>query len=501
MAVAIYIRWSTDEQTEGTTLDVQRDACKHFALSQGWDVPDENYYIDEGYSGGTLDRPAMNRLREAIKQKRVTCIVVYAIDRLSRNIVDAVQLVLREWDGRCHLACVRQPVDTRTEIGRTFFSILATFADFERSQIRTRTMSGKLQRAAEGKSLALGPYGYDRIDGKLVINEAEAVTVRRIFDWYVTGLGLSKILKCLAAEGQHTREGYLWGRSTLNRCLHNPTYAGRHVYGRHRVGQHDEAVKVLRDAPLVDMEGIVPAIIDPIIWHRVQELRQDRCTRVVSGGRAIGSKHLLTSLARCRCGGNIIAKADRVGKIYYLCSKHRDHGLCRCGWIPQAETDAIVTSRLLSLRDPDLSAHLYEALYVETSRNASGVRTLQIAAATALRELDNEADRLDRACRSGQLSPARYERLIAGIERDRPIAEAKLRELTESVAALDRHEQQQTKLTANIARLSAWGSLEMPARKELLRSLVTSLTLFRDNATKRVSIDICVSGVPLEFLN
>jgi len=110
--VAIYIRWSTEDQTEGTTLDVQTDGCSHFVKSQGWIVNPNLVFIDDGYSGGNLDRPALAKMRKQILAGQIDCVVTFKIDRLSRNVVDTVNLVLREWENRCYFKSAREAIDT-----------------------------------------------------------------------------------------------------------------------------------------------------------------------------------------------------------------------------------------------------------------------------------------------------------------------------------------------------------------------------------------------------
>ncbi|HWI65609.1 MAG TPA: recombinase family protein, partial [Symbiobacteriaceae bacterium] len=122
--VALYVRWSTDDQSEGTTLQVQLEGCRHFALSQGWTPQAELTFIDDGYSGATLDRPALRRLRDLVARGEIDCVIVFKVDRLSRNIVDAVDLVLGEWRDTCYFKSAREPIDSSTDLGRMIFSVL-----------------------------------------------------------------------------------------------------------------------------------------------------------------------------------------------------------------------------------------------------------------------------------------------------------------------------------------------------------------------------------------
>ncbi|HWI61263.1 MAG TPA: recombinase family protein, partial [Symbiobacteriaceae bacterium] len=153
--VAIYIRWSTEDQGEGTTLEVQMDACKGYILSQGWPFRDDLIFVDDGISGATLDRPALGRLRGLVREGEVDCVVVYKLDRLSRTVLDMLKLVLEEWEGCCHVKSAREPIDTLTPTGKMFFYQLMSFAEWERNVIRERTMAGRLRRAQEGKNPGL----------------------------------------------------------------------------------------------------------------------------------------------------------------------------------------------------------------------------------------------------------------------------------------------------------------------------------------------------------
>ncbi|HWI66646.1 MAG TPA: recombinase family protein, partial [Symbiobacteriaceae bacterium] len=233
--VAVYIRWSTDEQTEGTTLAVQREACEHYVRAQGWQFRDDLVYVDDGYSGGSLDRPGLAALRRAVQEGRVTCVVVFKLDRLSRSVLDTVSLVLQEWEGLCYIKSTREPVDTTSPAGKMFFYMLASYAEWERSVIRERTMSGKVKRAQQGKNPGgIAPYGYVRGDrpGEVVVHEGEAGVVRRIFASYAAGHGLHQIAAALNREGVKPRRSTRWFPTTVAQMLANPMYLGVREYGR-----------------------------------------------------------------------------------------------------------------------------------------------------------------------------------------------------------------------------------------------------------------------------
>ncbi|HYG56982.1 MAG TPA: recombinase family protein, partial [Symbiobacteriaceae bacterium] len=332
-AVAIYVRWSTEEQGEGTTLSEQLDRCKSYLLSQGWQVNECLIFVDDGYSGATLHRPALTHLRKLITHGQVDCVVSLKLDRLSRSLVDCVDLVLREWAGICHYKSVSQPINTTDELSRVFFAILAGFAEYERALIRERTFSGLLRRVKEGNFWGAGkaPYGYTRVGtGRLAVNEAEAAIVRTIFDWAAAEwLGVGAMTARLNQMGIPSPAGKRWSPFTLRNILRNRIYTGYLEYGKRYVDQRAraEGKRVLRRRarPLVTLAERIPALalIPDEVFRKAQALLAEKAALVKQQGRRANTSHLLTSLARCRCGGRLITGYDRLGRRYYYC-QNRD---------------------------------------------------------------------------------------------------------------------------------------------------------------------------------
>ncbi|MBX6322411.1 MAG: recombinase family protein, partial [Rhodospirillaceae bacterium] len=209
---AVYTRKSTEEGLEQAfnSLDAQREACEAYILSQkveGWVlVPDR--YDDGGYSGGTLERPALKRLLADIEAGRVDVVVVYKIDRLSRSLMDFARLVEVFDRHSVTFVSVTQSFNTTTSMGRLTLNVLLSFAQFEREVIGER-IRDKFA-ASRKKGLWMGghpPLGYDVRDRKLVVNEAEAARVRMIFERF-TKVGSATVLAgALAAEGVLTKRG------------------------------------------------------------------------------------------------------------------------------------------------------------------------------------------------------------------------------------------------------------------------------------------------------
>jgi site-specific DNA recombinase len=187
---AVYTRKSSEEglDMEFNSLDAQRESCEAYVASQkaeGWLlVPDR--YDDGGFSGGTLERPALQRLISDIEANRVDVVVVYKIDRLSRSLMDFAKLVEVFDRNGVTFVSVTQSFNTTTSMGRLTLNILLSFAQFEREVIGER-IRDKFA-ASRKKGMWMGgfvPLGYDVKDRKLMVNEAEAATVRMIFQRFL----------------------------------------------------------------------------------------------------------------------------------------------------------------------------------------------------------------------------------------------------------------------------------------------------------------------------
>ncbi|HWI62706.1 MAG TPA: recombinase family protein, partial [Symbiobacteriaceae bacterium] len=280
--MAVYIRWSTEEQGQGTTLEVQQEACEYYCKSQGWNYRSDLVFVDDGYSGATLDRPAMTRLRAAVKEKQIECVVVYKLDRLSRNLLDCVTLVRKEWGEACALYSTKENFDTQSPVGQMVFNILVSFAEFERNVIRDRTQSGKLKRAQQGRNPGqIYPFGYKKgDDGNWAIDgwdeerkcfTGRAAVVRRIFDMYLSGISARSIADQLRQEGVPSSKGGDWRYNTIGALLQNAAYVGQFVYGRRRGHKY-------RTEPLFSVDKAIPPILTPREWEQIQRLRSERAT-------------------------------------------------------------------------------------------------------------------------------------------------------------------------------------------------------------------------------
>ena len=240
--VAAYLRVSSRLQQQRETIASQREAVLEHAGSRGWIIPEEQVFADDGVSGATLDRPALEALRDAVASGRVETVLVWSVDRLSRNF--AHQMLLQEEFDRSGVKIVfAQEPDDGTPQGMLLRQMLSVISEYERTQIAERSRRGKIHLARQGSlnMITRAPYGYRLIrktetsGARLEIDDAEATVVRRIYDLYVRkGLAMNALARRLDAEGWRPRHAEFWPISTVAVILRNEAYVGSRVSEDHR---------------------------------------------------------------------------------------------------------------------------------------------------------------------------------------------------------------------------------------------------------------------------
>ncbi|HYG59993.1 MAG TPA: recombinase family protein [Symbiobacteriaceae bacterium] len=429
--VAIYIRWSTEDQGDGTTLAVQSEACRHYLLSQGWQVRDDLIYVDDGHSGGSLDRPALTRLRRAVQAGKVDCVVVFRLDRLSRSVIDTVTLVLQEWADLTHVKSAREPVDTTTAMGRQFFYMLVSYAEWERNVIRERMFSGKLRRAREGRSPGMpAPYGYARgaTPGALVPVESEVAAVRLAFTLADQGESVRAIAAHLARQGFPTRKGGPWATSMVSKLLRNPIYAGLMVWGRRRVNPRHGKVsgepryRVAAEPHARAEATAIPPLIERDRFDRVQAALAGR-RRVAPG--AAGSGHLLSGLLRCgACGAPMQYNRFRAWAYYRCGSKSEQAGRCTAPSVPAGVVEDALVALVRRRYEPEVQRQV-SALWEACCREQAEQRAAEQASlAGALERLAKQERRINRDYRQGSLTAAERMQLLEQVAAARQALEA-----------------------------------------------------------------------------
>jgi site-specific DNA recombinase len=324
----IYCRKSSDEglDMDFNTLDAQREACEAYIASQrseGWKTV-KTHYSDGGYSGGTMERPALQSLLRDIKSGKVDIIVVYKIDRLTRSLMDFAKLVEVFDEHTVTFVSVTQSFNTTTSMGRLTLNVLLSFAQFER-EVSAERIRDKIA-ASKQKGMWMGgnpPVGYEIENRKLVVNKDEAQAALHLFERYKNTGCVSRLKKELdnnhvlsrkrrTAKGNSVGGGR-YSRGALYAILQNPIYIGKI--------RHKDKI----------YEGQHEAIIPEELWHKVQELLRN------GGGTTRGiSKPQQTNLLKGMlfdCDGTRYSpvrakKDDKKAYRYYISQnllQFRDH--------------------------------------------------------------------------------------------------------------------------------------------------------------------------------
>lgn len=388
---AIYTRKSTEEglDQEFNSLDAQREACAAFIASQvglGWKpVPDR--YDDGGISGGTMERPALKRLLQDIRDRKVDVVVVYKIDRLTRSLTDFAKMV-EVFDGAsASFVSVTQQFNTTTSMGRLTLNVLLSFAQFER-EVTAERIRDKIA-ASKAKGMWMGgtvPFGYRVEERKLIVDEAAAAEVRDLFDRYLQ-LGsvpalAAELNGCRDSDGKirsllHADTGQgrrqkprSVGSGKLYYMLANPVYIGK---VKHRDRLH---------------QGEHQPIIDDATFSAVQTRLASQAPRE-RGTTIQRDAHLLTGLLFDGAGDRLSPiHANKAGKRYrYYISSRLKEGSSKnqYGWrMPAKEIEAIIMQQLKAL----LGDKVTLSVWLQSSGHGASIEAGLIKAAELSVALD-----------------------------------------------------------------------------------------------------------------
>ncbi|MBE0567933.1 MAG: recombinase family protein [Krumholzibacteria bacterium] len=496
---AAYTRKSTEEglQQAFNTLDAQRESCEAYVTSQkamGWVcLPDR--YDDGGFSGGTLERPALDRLLSDIAAGQVDCVVVYKVDRLSRSLLDFSRLV-EVFDAHgVSFVSVTQPINTADSTGRLMLNILLSFAQYERELIRDRTRDKAIAARKRGKWTGGIPVlGYDIApEGcRLVVNEDEAPMVREMFSLYQTHRSLSKVAAELQRRGWTTKSwvtrkgkvhtGGPFSKSTLARHLANVTYAGMVNHkGHHFPAEH-------------------PGIVPKRLFDEVQEILAGNLT---TGRHKARNKYgaLLRGLVRCKaCDAAYVTTATRKGAItyrYYVCGSAQKRGWHTCPRpsLPAQKLEQLVVDQIRGIgQDPKLQAETLR----QVRRTAKEQDTALAAEEKSLRKkLDAakaEEAGLVKALAGGDVAPAAVSLRLAQLEDEGSRLATRLAEIAQERAAAADAALCQDDLTAALGLFTpVWDPLYPAERARIIELLVERVEV--DGAAGTLAVTFHPTGI------
>ena len=394
--VYTYKRVSTAMQIDGYSLDAQRSRMKAYADFNDYEIVGE--YEDAGKSGKSIEgRMQFRQMMEDVKSGKdnISYVLVFKLSRFGRNAADVLSTLQVMQDFGVNLICVEDGIDSSKDAGKLMISVLSAVAEIERENIRVQTMEGRIQKAREGKwNGRFAPYGYQLVNGKLEINEEEAVAIRTIYDQYVnTDIGSNGISKYLENHGirkiqRQNGKNPLFDAHLVRLILKNPVYCGKIAYGRRKTekvhGTRNEYHLVEQENFLL-VDGLHEAIIPEDVWNAAQAklIAQAKKYEHVNKGKNERT-HLLSGIVKCPiCGagmyGNKSIKYKKDGTkykdfFYYGC-KHR--GMQRghkCDYRKQIREelldDAVAEVIVKLVSNPHFAAMMQEKINMKVDTTA-----------------------------------------------------------------------------------------------------------------------------------
>jgi site-specific DNA recombinase len=523
---AIYARVSSEQQREANTIASQTTSLIEFAQGHDLEVPKEWVFEDDGYSGATLERPGLERVRDLAAEGQIQVVLAYAPDRLSRKYAYQILLIEELARNGVETLFIKAPQGSSAE-DQLLVQFQGMIAEYERAQILERSRRGKRHRAQAGEVSVMSgaPYGYryvrktDEAPAAYAVLEAEARVVERIYEMYtVEGLSIGEITRRINAQGIPTRKASArWERSTVWAVLRNSAYRGVACFGKTRASARTRVIRPLRRRGVVTpsttagherpreewIEIPVPALVSEESFARAQELLQEN--KIRSRRRTI-EPSIVQGLVSCqKCGYAFSRTSTQTSarKIhYYKCigsESWRKLGgpVCDNGrFVRQDLLDQIVWTevirlledpiliqqeldrRLTAARASDPAKKHEESLRRELAHISKGIERLLSAYQEALMSMEQLRERMPALRQREQALRAELQAIA-----DRANDQATLLRLAET-------------LTAFLERLhGAADTLSITERQRIVRLVVKDVLIGDDTITIRHSIPV-LSGLP-----
>src|SRR5215471_4530830 len=522
---AIYARVSSEQQREENTIASQTASLIEFAKSHDLEVPKEWVFEDEGYSGATLERPGLERVRDLAAEGQIQVVLAYSPDRLSRKY--AYQILLIEEFARqgVETRFVKSPQGDRAE-DQLLVQFQGMIAEYERAQILERSRRGKRHRAQAGEVSVLSnaPYGYryirktDEAPAAYVIDEAEAGVVRRVYQMYtVKGFSIGEIARRLNREGVPTRKASRWERSVVWAMLRNPAYRGVACFGKTRISARTRVMRPQRrrgvstpsstaghERPREEwIEIPVPALVTEESFARAQELLHQN--KIRSRRRTIAPSVVqgLVSCAKCGYAFSRTSTQTSARKIhYYKCigsDSWRKLGgpVCDNGRLIRQELlDQMVWAEMIRLlEDPTLIQRELDRR-LEAARASDPTRKREQSLQRESTHVGKGIERLLNAYQEGLLSIEQLRERMPVLRQRQQTLSAELQAIADQTNDRAAFLRLAETLIAFLARLrSAAETLSVIERQKIVRLLVKDVLVGEDIITIRHSIPI-PSGLP-----
>jgi site-specific DNA recombinase len=521
MAIAaIYARVSSDKQREENTIASQTSALIDFARSRGYQVPTDWVFEDEGYSGASLVRPGLERVRDLAAEGQIEAVLVHAPDRLSRRY--AYQILLIEELARhgVETVFIRAPQAATAE-DQLLVQFQGMIAEYERAQILERSRRGKRHRARQGQINVLSgaPYGYryvrksDNGAARYEIIDVEADIVRMVYDHYIVdGMSIGAITRLLNERGVPTRKQISrWERSTVWAMLRNPAYKGTACFGKTETASRQRITRPLRlrggvgsrdsahrERPRADwIEITVPAIVEDDIFARARELLEQN--KKLAPRRTI-EPSIVQGLVFCsKCGYALSRTSTRSSARnihYYRCLgsdawRRLGGPVCDNRPIRQDLLDQVVWTEVVRLlEDPSLIQNELDRR-LAVAQTADPAKQREKVLQRDLARHRKGMDRLLTAYQEDLLSLDELRRRMPELRQRERALQAELQSILDQVNDRAVYLRLAETLSGFLGRLrTSAGTLDIQERQRIVRLLVKEILIGEENIVIRHSIPL-----------
>lgn len=385
MKAALYCRVSTAHQVDKDSLPVQKESLIAYA-QHVLGIDSYEVFTDAGYSGKNTDRPAYQDMMQRCRRHEFTHILVYKIDRISRNLMDFAAMYDELKQLQITFISRNEQFDTSSAIGEAMLKIILIFAELERKMTSERVTGIMIARAKKGlwngAQMPLG-YTWDSKTKFPIINSKEAETVRFMFSSYLNGWGTSTLSNYLNDHGIPTKRGGKWTSTTVRHILKNPMFKGTLRYNYRENGRGT----IKPESEWVIIDDVMPAIVSAKDWDTVQSLFSQRLQSSPAKNLRKGKNdYAFARLIYCKCGSPCYAKKDRKRKdgytpsVYYCHNRASHHGCTNAVQPSDMQLIPFVFTYIQNLLHIQTHAFLYQTIADFSAallRNLPKVREIQ----------------------------------------------------------------------------------------------------------------------------
>ena len=523
---AIYARVSSEQQREERTIASQTAALIEFAKTHSLEVPTEWVIEDEGFSGATLERPGLERVRDLAAEGQIQFVLAYSPDRLSRKYAYQVLLIEEFAKHGVETLFVNAPQGTSAE-DQLLVQFQGMIAEYERAQILERSRRGKRHRARCGEISVLSgaPYGYrylrktDEAPASYQVNDAEAQVVQRVYEMYtVVGMSIGEIARRLNAQGVPTRkQSARWERSVIWGMLRNPAYRGAAAFGKTRVAGRVRVTRALRRrGGLVSGDSVgherppeewieipVPALVSEESFARAQELLHEN--KIRSRRRTI-TPSIVQGLVSCQKCGYAFSRTSTyttARKIhYYKCigsDSWRKLGgpVCDNRAVRQDLLDQIVWTEVVRLlEDPTLIQQELDRRLL-AARSFGPTKKREQSLQRELIRIGKSTERMLTAYQEDLVSLDQLRERMPSLRQREQTVNAELQAIADQTNDCANFLRLAETLTAFLGRLrSAADTLDVIERQRIVRLIVKDILVGDDSIVIRHSIPVGVTRPP-----